>query len=268
MCIVSKILERHIHNSFYNYLTQHDLLHDAQSGFRENHSCETALAKMIDTWTQNMEDGQLTGVVFVDLRKAFDLVDTDILLKKLAVYQCDNISLTWFRSYLQERKQSVKFKGSTSSTKPVTHGVPQGSILGPLLFITFMNDLPLHIESKTNMYADDSSIQNHSKTVQGLNLKLNNDMKNCESWCKDNNMVINDTKTKTMLVTTYQKLTHLETKELDIYYDELKLENVNSEKLLGVIIDKRLSWREHVDKVANTMSSSIAYFVESNSTFH
>ncbi len=151
LCVASKILKRHIHGHFYQYLVKHDLLHPAQSGFRSHYSCETALAKLIDIWTTNMENGQLNGVIFVNLRKAFDLVYTNILLHKLTLYHCDKSSISWFTSYLQGRTQCVQFKSATSSTIPITHGMPQGSIMDPLLFITFMNALPLNIKSNTDM---------------------------------------------------------------------------------------------------------------------
>ncbi len=106
-----------------------------------------------------MENG-----IFVDLRKAFDLVNTNILLNKLALYQCDESSISWFTSYLQGRTQCVPFKSATSPTIPVTNGVLQGSILSPILFITFMNDLPLNIMSNTDMYADDPYIHTNAKT--------------------------------------------------------------------------------------------------------
>ncbi len=131
-----------------------------------------------------MENGQLNGVIFEDLRKAFHLVDTNILLHKLALYHCEKLLISWFTSYLQGRTQYVQFKSATSSTIPVTHGVPQGSILGPLLFITFMNELLLNIMSNTDMYADDSSVHTNAKTVVELNEKLNRDMANIKHWCK------------------------------------------------------------------------------------
>ena len=101
--------------------------------------CETALCKLVDMWTSNMESGLINGAVFIDLRKAFDMVDTrvdtDLLLRKLAVYTCEDLTLTWFKSYLQERDQCVHFKGTLSSKKSSLYGVLKGSILGPLLFI-------------------------------------------------------------------------------------------------------------------------------------
>ena len=257
LSIASKILERHIHDCFYSFLIKNRLLDIAQSGFRVNHSCETALARLIHMWTSNMDNGLLNGIVFVDFRKAFDLVDTNLLLQKLAMYHCDKTSLAWFKSYLQDRRQCVQYKSSLSSPKQVSHGVPQGSILGPLLFITYVNDLPLHITSNMDMYADDSTIHTSAHTVNELNDKLN-DMVNMKNWCANNNMVINREKTKSMLVTTHQKASTLPTDQLDIVYDNSTLQNVETEKLLGVVIDKHLSWKRQVDKVASTISKSIA----------
>ncbi len=131
--------------------------------------------------------GLLNGVVLLDLRKVFDLVDTDVLLHKLSLYQCDDLTINWFKSYLQGREHCVIFKGNLSKTNTVTHGVPQGSILGPLLFITFMNDLPLYIDSPLDMYADDSTIHFTGKTIEELESKLNIDFKHVQIWCQKQN---------------------------------------------------------------------------------
>ena len=258
LCTLSKLLEKHVHDGFYKFLLDRCLLYINQSGFRAFHSCETALTRLVDMWTTNMEKGLLNGVVLLDLRKAFDLVNINVLLDKLKIYQCDEKTQDWFRSYLQGRTQCVQFKGKISDTMPITHGVPQGSILGPLLFILFMNDLPLHVDSSTDMYADDSTLCETGETVDELNVKLNDDMVCVNKGCHDNQMAANGDKTKVMLVTTYQKEAKLPKKELTVYYDNKPLKSVDSEKLLGVKIDKHLTWKEHVNQTANKISRNIA----------
>ncbi len=122
-------------------------------------SCETALANIVNKWAKAIDDGLLNGVVLLDLRKAFDLIDHQILLKKLKMYKCSNNTMKWFQSYVDHRPKCTVFKGQVSETFPLTCGVPQGSILRPLFFILFINDLPLHIEnSDCDMYADDSCV--------------------------------------------------------------------------------------------------------------
>ncbi len=121
-------------------------------------------------------------------------------------------------------------------TNTVTHGVPQYSILGPLLFITFMNDLPLYIDSPLDMYADYSTIHVSGKTIDELESKLNIDLKNVQIWCPKNRMAVNAEKTKVMLVTTYQRETKLQTFEIKVNFNNTMLENVNSEKLLGSLL--------------------------------
>ncbi len=141
-----------------------------------------------------MEKGLLNGIIF-DFSKVFDLVNTDILLKKLSVKQCDKNAYASLKSYLQNREQWIQFKGKISDTKLVTHGVLQGCINGPLLFIVFMDDLPLHVDSSLDMYADDSTLGASGKTIDDLEVKLNSDMVKVNKWCKDNKMAINCDKT-------------------------------------------------------------------------
>ncbi len=142
----------------------------------------------------------MNAVVLLDLRKVFDLVDIDVLLHKLSLYQCNDLTINWFKSYLQGREQCVIFKGNFSKTNTVTHGVPQDSILGPLLFVTFMNDLPLYIDSPCDMYADDSTIHVTGKAIEELETKLNIDLKNVQILCEKNRMAVNAEKNKVMLV--------------------------------------------------------------------
>ncbi len=194
----------------------------------------------------------LNGIILLDLRKAFDLVDTDILLKKLSVYQSDKITIDWLKSYLPNREQCVQFKGKISDTKPVTHGVLQGSILGPLLFIVFMNDLPLHVDSSLDMYADDSTLGASGRTIEHIEVKLNSDIARAKKWCKDNKRATNCDKTKVMLITTYQNETKLDSTHVSVICDKTELE------VLSVIIDKNLSWKFHIDKTAKSICHNIA----------
>ena len=135
MPTVSKIMEKWIHLKFMKYLNDNKLLQEKQSGFRAGHSTESALILLIDTWLKAINEGKFVGCVIIDFRKAFDLVDHAVLLKKLDIYKCGKSALSWFKSYLSTRTQIESYKHSKSDTENITCGVPQGSILGPLLFL-------------------------------------------------------------------------------------------------------------------------------------
>ena len=257
LCGLSKIAERHIHNHLYNHMKPH--LHKAQSGFRSNYSCETALSRIIDMWTKNMDSQMLNGIILLDLRKAFDLIDHEILITKLGKYNIGLKTLHLLRSYLSERKQQVLFKQTLSDVQQVKSGIPQGSIIGPLLFISYMNDLPLTLNASSyiDMYADDATITHATKTIAELNVALTNDLSAVTAWCKNNRMAINSTKTKAMLITSAQKRRGL-SDILSIALNEEPLEVVDKENLLGVKIDNDLTWKDQVDSVCRKVARNIA----------
>ena len=128
------------------YLHKYKLLNESQSGFRPKHSCQSALIKLTDHWLKCINEGDLIGTLFLDFRKAFDLVDHHILIEKLSLYKFSSRSLNWFRSYLRCRKQTIKSDSGLSDFSDIVSGMPQVYILGPILFLLFINDLSLHFE--------------------------------------------------------------------------------------------------------------------------
>ena len=146
-----------------SYLTQHNLIHPNHHAYRVNHNTTTALLQMYDGWLDSLEKYDMAGVCFLDMSAAFDIVDHPLLISKLDLYGFDNGSLDWVSSYLSERSQCVSIDGSLSRLQHVQHGVPQGSILGPLLYILFTNELPEVIHTDCQEAADPGSEQSWPK---------------------------------------------------------------------------------------------------------
>ena len=184
MPTLSKIIEKHAHDSLLKFLEEYKLLHSTQSGFRPNHSCETALVKMIDNWLQALDKGDLVGVIFIDFQKAFDLVDHEILMKKMKFYNINQQALDWFSSYLSNRTQRVCFENEISNNGHVKYGVPKGSILGPLLFLLFINDLPLYTDVLTDLYADDTTMYEINSSKDEIEARLQKALSDLAVWCR------------------------------------------------------------------------------------
>jgi hypothetical protein len=166
------------------------------------------------------------------------------------MYKCSEATFDWFYSYLTKRKQLVSINNILSSDQEITCGVPQGSILGPLLFLVFINDLPLLLSDKitsVDLFADDTTLYDINKNKSNLERNLNASLKILEIWCSHNGMQLNTDKTKVMLITTRQKCAMLDTSSsLSLKYKDIQLQVSSGEKLLGINLDNNLKWDSHV----------------------
>ena len=263
LSVLSKPLENHIYKHLISFIEHHDLFHPFQSGFRNHHSCHTALVRMCDKWLSSVNNSEITGAVFLDFKKAFDLVDHNILIKKLSSYLQNQNTLDLICSFLRDRTQYVHVRGTSSKEGCIRYGVPQGSILGPLLFCLFINDLPLHIKNdKTlcEMFADDSTIHAHSSNLSAVQLALQHACDDVIDWCRDNEMVLHPEKTQCMVVTSRQKHQR-KPLALDIKLQNNSLRQVQTHKVLGVYIDQELKWQNHIEHVCKTVSRNV-FFTE------
>ena len=199
---MAKVFERIIYDQLYTYLSDNNLISCRQSGFRSLHSTVTALLQATDNWAHNIDKGNVNAVVFLDLKKVFDTVDHNILLSKLT-FSGVNIGTThdWFKSYLNNRMQKCSVNGTLSSAKILTCGIPQGTILGQLLFLLYINDLPnCLVNSEPLMYADDTHLTYASNNIEDIECTLNRDLANVSDWLKANKLTLNKTKTEFMVI--------------------------------------------------------------------
>ena len=207
----------------------------------------TCLTQFLHEIYNGVDKGESCGVVFLDLAKAFDSVDHNILKMKLRCLGFKQSAVTWFGSYLLQRTQCTKLNGKLSNREYVTHGVPQGSILGPMLFVCYMNDLPSYIDgASTYLYADDTAVMVSDKNVQVIELKLNQVIETIHRWFCANRLKVNIGKTKSML---FRSPYRPRDENLLLFFGQEPVEHVSTFKYLGVYLDPSLSFRDHIEYV-------------------
>ena len=256
---VAKVFERIIYDQFFKYLNDNDLLVNCQSGFRSLHSTLTSLLEASNSWSVNIDNGLINGVIFIDLKKAFDTIDHKILLRKLASYGIDHRALKWFDSYLSDRQQKCVVNGELSGARAVTCGVPQGSLIGPLLFLIYINDLPNCLsKALPRMYTDDTSISIAASSLPELESALNAELAYLHEWLNVNKLSLNIAKTELMLIGSRQRLSATTTgHSLAVQIKGHEIDRVPHTKSLRVHIDQNLSWSKHVNETAKIVSSGI-----------
>ncbi|MCG7876956.1 MAG: reverse transcriptase family protein, partial [Candidatus Thiodiazotropha endolucinida] len=254
--VLSKLVEKHVTKHIFAFLNKYNVLHKAQSGFRKYHSCQTAMINLIDKWLKSIDNGESIGAIFFDLRKAFDVVDHDLLLKKLVYYKFNDLSQNWMKSYLTNRKQCIVAKNVNSEFQTVKSGVPQGSVLGPVLFLLFINDMPLFTNgTEVDIYADDTTMHSANKHLNTVAVQLQSGTSGFHLWCKANKMHVHIQKTAYMTLSSRQNVSHEES--IEIYIDNEIIQTVEQQKLLGIIIDRTLCWDKQIDAVCSNVTRRI-----------
>lgn len=254
---VAKIFEKIVYDQLFQYVTKNDLLSKCQSGFRPLHSTTTALIDATTEWLNNMDQGRLNSVVYLDLAKAFDTVDHDILIHKLSIYGICEMSLNWFRSFLSNRNQRCFVNGHLSEPETLKCGVPQGSILGPLLFLIYINDLPNCLKhSNPRMYADDTNLTTTGSSVVEISHSVNADLLNVGDWLIANKLSLNVVKTEQMFIGSDHNLKRIRDTPL-IFLNDEPIKRVDTAKSLGIQIDEKLSWSEQIDAMSKKISRAI-----------
>ena len=233
------------------------ILNEEQAGFRPNRSTQDLLLRATDDWKKALDLGQIVATVMIDLSKAFDTINHDLLLGKLNAYGIQGAELAWFTDYLSGRKQRVVLNSVPSEWARVTMGVPQGSILGPLLFLLFVNDLPDVVqETSINLFADDTAIYSADSDPTVLGERVEKDLGRVALWIHSNGLRLNVAKTQLMVLSRRGRREEADSVRVKI--GEVELQQQSCVRYLGVEIDRDLTWKAHIQKVCNQCMGKLA----------
>ena len=260
-----KILERLLAKRVTSFLKKHKILYKLQFGFREGHSTTHALLELLEKIYANLDTNNSCIGIFLDLSKAFDTIDHSILLHKLQHYGFRGKILDWFSSYLTNRMQYTSLNGKNSSLGHICKGVPQGSVLGPILFTLYVNDMPSATSLEPRLFSDDTNLFNFGNNLTAMINNTNIELEKLDSWLRANKLMVNTSKTN------YCLFHPSKTKSVDDSYivkmgDELK--QSDDIKYLGIKLDNKLTWENHVHKVKSeiikytSMFSKLRHYVQ------
>ena len=256
----SKILEKLFCKRLNSFIDKNNILSENQYGFRANRSTSTALLDLLEEITKAHDENKHTIGVFIDLRKAFDTIDHDLLLEKLDNFGVRGTSNNWLNSYLKNRKQFVSLNNTSSSLSQVLCGVPQGSVLGPILFILYINDI-CNVSKllRLILFADDTNLFRSGNNVKELSCEISSELSKLDTWFAVNKLSLNVAKTN-FIVFSGKKSNN----DIKITINNQEIERVYSTKFLGVIIDAKLTWKEHIATIRVKLSKCLAILFKSS----
>ena len=246
---ISKVFEKILYKQINDFMN--NKLSKKLCGFRKNYSTQVALSKLLENWQSSLDKKEIVGTVLMDLSKAYDTIRHDLLIAKLDAYGFSNKALKFMYSYLHKRKQRVKIFDTFSKWLEITFGIPQGSILGPLLFNIFINDLFLFIESTDICnFADDNTLYTSDKNLETIINKLNIDILNLEKWFQQNSLVANPEKFQLMFIGTKESKS--------IFLNNIEIKASERIELLGLLIDNKLTFKQHVSKICKNANNKLS----------
>ena len=257
----SKVLEKVMYMKMINYLNANTILYHHQYGFRNNHSTIHPIIHLLNHCAIASNKNETTLALFCDLSKAFDVISHTILLRKLSIYGIRGLALKWFTSYLSGREQYVRYASYDSGLSGISHGVPQGSILGPLLFLLYVNDICISDRFNILSFADDTTLYMSSNSVYILFDMANDQIDRLYNWFCCNELYLNAEKTKYILISAPNKKN--DTSSLHIRIREKDIQIIGNDmpeksfKFLGIYIDENLTWKHHILHVNSKISQSL-----------
>ena len=252
---LSKLFERAMHTRLYEFIENSGNFYDKQFGFRKKYSTNHALLSIVEGIREKLDNKTFVCGVFIDLEKAFDTVNHKILLAKLQHYGIRGTANKWFASYFSSRKQKVRFLDTYSLDQEISCGVPQGSILGPLLFLIYINDMRNAVKhSIVHHFADDTNLLCSDKDPTQLRLKMNVDLKLIFEWLCSNRLSLNVSKTEFIIFKPPKKNIH---QRITLKLNGTTLYESQKIRYLGLIMDERLTWKHHITELSKKLSKSI-----------
>lgn len=255
--VYEKLLELVVNKQIVEYVETNNLLTKYQAGFRKQNSCESALQTVLSKWKNALNNKQIVGVVFIDFRRAFETINRDLLLLKLKNFGMGSVVINLLREYLEDRMQICKYNDSESTSKKSVYGVPQGTVMGPNLFVMYINDIVQYVDKcEIQLFADDTLLYIVGENVCDIVNVVNNELAALQKWLSSNSLSVNTEKTKFMLVKS--RYNFIDTvNHSGVYINGKKIEQVKECKYLGVVIDDKLTFSNHATYITGKIARKV-----------